>query len=324
MSIAAAVGKPLAIDKATQDRTRPSTARVKIIVDLLKKHPKKVTLQILDSVSGNIVELHQQIVFDNLPKFCVFCKHQGHDLTECRIRKQKTGIEEEIEEDLLDNQIRIEVNKIDKLKGDARDFLYKKRAEQRAKELQERKVSKQTAVWNVKVGQCSSAVNVGNIEKVANPNGISSLNPSDANVHDLVQAAVSNVKSDQCGSAVKLCITDNLNQSSQMADMDMLEVTRHLSSKNQKVSTDQLSGHGAKTYLDLANPNEITLLNKSAVLCDKLVDFGSESNQQLADEGNSNPRKKPNGSAQQSNMVPDLSAVSESDMVSTGQAIMSY
>ncbi|WMV10258.1 hypothetical protein MTR67_003643 [Solanum verrucosum] len=35
LSRASAVGKPIAIDKATQDKTRPSTARVKVILDLM-------------------------------------------------------------------------------------------------------------------------------------------------------------------------------------------------------------------------------------------------------------------------------------------------
>ncbi|WMV07100.1 hypothetical protein MTR67_000485 [Solanum verrucosum] len=38
LSIVTAAGKPIAVDKATQDRTRPSMARVKIILDLLDKH----------------------------------------------------------------------------------------------------------------------------------------------------------------------------------------------------------------------------------------------------------------------------------------------
>ncbi|KAG5601494.1 hypothetical protein H5410_032864 [Solanum commersonii] len=43
LSIASAVGKPVALDKATQERTRPSTARVNAILDLLDKHPKKLS-----------------------------------------------------------------------------------------------------------------------------------------------------------------------------------------------------------------------------------------------------------------------------------------
>ncbi|KAH0757597.1 hypothetical protein KY290_021090 [Solanum tuberosum] len=55
LSIASAVGKPIAIDKATQIKSRPSTARVK------------------------------EIVYDNLPLYCNYCKHQGHDEDSCRL-----------------------------------------------------------------------------------------------------------------------------------------------------------------------------------------------------------------------------------------------
>lgn len=67
MSIASAVGKPLAVDKATQDRTRPSTARVKVLLDLLDKHPKKVKIHIVDYKSGKLVEHYQDIKYYNLP-----------------------------------------------------------------------------------------------------------------------------------------------------------------------------------------------------------------------------------------------------------------
>ncbi|KAK4716178.1 hypothetical protein R3W88_014516 [Solanum pinnatisectum] len=44
LSMASAVGRPIAIDKATQDKTRPSTARVKVILDLMDKLPKRMCL----------------------------------------------------------------------------------------------------------------------------------------------------------------------------------------------------------------------------------------------------------------------------------------
>ncbi|KAG5573243.1 hypothetical protein H5410_063009 [Solanum commersonii] len=57
LSIASAVGRPIAIDKATQDKTRPSTARVKVILDLMDKLPKRMRLQYLDEQTGKIQEL---------------------------------------------------------------------------------------------------------------------------------------------------------------------------------------------------------------------------------------------------------------------------
>ncbi|XP_060170339.1 uncharacterized protein LOC132601255 [Lycium barbarum] len=45
LSIASAVGKPIAIAKATQEKMRPSTARVKVELDLLDKHPNHIRVQ---------------------------------------------------------------------------------------------------------------------------------------------------------------------------------------------------------------------------------------------------------------------------------------
>ncbi|MCE3215374.1 hypothetical protein HAX54_002147, partial [Datura stramonium] len=44
LSIEAAVEKPIAIDKETQVKSRPSTVRVKAILDLMEKLPKGIKL----------------------------------------------------------------------------------------------------------------------------------------------------------------------------------------------------------------------------------------------------------------------------------------
>ncbi|KAH0711851.1 hypothetical protein KY289_007810 [Solanum tuberosum] len=54
--MASAVGRPIVIDKATQDKTRSSTARVKVILDLMDKLPKRMRLQYLDEQIGKIQE----------------------------------------------------------------------------------------------------------------------------------------------------------------------------------------------------------------------------------------------------------------------------
>ncbi|KAH0642255.1 hypothetical protein KY290_033858 [Solanum tuberosum] len=43
-SLAAAVGKPLQVDMVTRNQTRPSCARVKVEVDLLKEFPKRIKI----------------------------------------------------------------------------------------------------------------------------------------------------------------------------------------------------------------------------------------------------------------------------------------
>ncbi|XP_070028939.1 uncharacterized protein [Nicotiana sylvestris] len=137
MSIASAVGKPLVVDKATQDRTRPGTARVKVLLDLLAKHPKRVRINIVDKNSGKLVEHYQEIVYDNLPKYCTCCNNQGHDVKSCRWRMEKTNEE-------VASVVKIEgLGSIEKLEGDAKEFLNAKRAEQLVDEAAKMKVVEQ-------------------------------------------------------------------------------------------------------------------------------------------------------------------------------------
>ncbi|KAH0692243.1 hypothetical protein KY285_019340 [Solanum tuberosum] len=115
LSIASAIGKPVAIDKATQDRTRPSTARVKVILDLMDKHPKRVRLHFLDEQSGKLVEHYQQVVFDNLPLYCTYCKHQGHEDADCRLMIQKNKRGEGNQDDI--RQQGDKTNNLEQLQG---------------------------------------------------------------------------------------------------------------------------------------------------------------------------------------------------------------
>ncbi|KAF3676742.1 hypothetical protein FXO38_04149 [Capsicum annuum] len=82
LSLAAAVGKPLQVDMATSNKTRPSCARVKVEVDLLIELPKRVNVGIKKK-SGEIVAKWITIKYDYLPKYCKNCKLQGHNEKEC-------------------------------------------------------------------------------------------------------------------------------------------------------------------------------------------------------------------------------------------------
>lgn len=136
LSIAAAAGKPIAVDKATQDRTRPSTARVKVIIDLLEKHSNRVRLQFLEKELGKIIEHYQKIVYDNLPLYCTHCKHQGHEENKCRLFMGKTLSQDDRLGDEAARYVALmqpdsEANNMEQLKGDARDFSNAKRAGQK-------------------------------------------------------------------------------------------------------------------------------------------------------------------------------------------------
>nr|XP_033515996.1 uncharacterized protein LOC104111582 isoform X2 [Nicotiana tomentosiformis] len=132
LSISSAVGKPLAVVKATHDRTRPSTARIKVLLDLLERHPKRVKIHIVDKSSGKSVEHKQEVVHDNLSRYCTYCKHQGHDERLCHLMNGKTKEDDAVarqksagHDDFLSA---IETSSVEQLKGDARDFLNAKRA----------------------------------------------------------------------------------------------------------------------------------------------------------------------------------------------------
>ncbi|KAK4371635.1 hypothetical protein RND71_007019 [Anisodus tanguticus] len=80
-SIASAVGKPIAIDAATLNKTRPSCARVKVEADLLQEHPQRYNIQIMNGEEMETVSY--KIRYDFLPKYCSTCMLQGHDLQGC-------------------------------------------------------------------------------------------------------------------------------------------------------------------------------------------------------------------------------------------------
>nr|XP_016459131.1 PREDICTED: uncharacterized protein LOC107782715 [Nicotiana tabacum] len=82
-SLASAVGKPLHLDLATINKTRPSCARVKVLVDLLTDLPKKVRMDIENETTRGVRTEWVTINYDYLPKYCKECKLQGHDMIDC-------------------------------------------------------------------------------------------------------------------------------------------------------------------------------------------------------------------------------------------------
>uniref|UniRef100_M1DGV0 Uncharacterized protein n=1 Tax=Solanum tuberosum TaxID=4113 RepID=M1DGV0_SOLTU len=86
-SLVVAVGKPLQIDQATANKSRPSCARVKVLVDLKKNFPKVVQMNIENEATGEVRYNMVAIKYDYVPKYCFDCKMQGHNNEECRMRK---------------------------------------------------------------------------------------------------------------------------------------------------------------------------------------------------------------------------------------------
>ncbi|KAH0765651.1 hypothetical protein KY285_001522 [Solanum tuberosum] len=87
LSIASAVGKPIAVEKATQERTRPN--------------------------SGKVIEHYQEFVYENLPRYCI---RQGHDENSCRVFLGKVGAKNQ--NDATDKGMDVE-----QYQDDARDIV---------------------------------------------------------------------------------------------------------------------------------------------------------------------------------------------------------
>lgn len=82
-SLASAVEKSLHLDMATINKTRPSCARVKVLVDLLAELPKNIRMDIENEATGETRIEWVKIQYDMLPKYCKTCKLQGHDEFKC-------------------------------------------------------------------------------------------------------------------------------------------------------------------------------------------------------------------------------------------------
>lgn len=75
--IARIVGHPIKLDVATADGLRPSVARICVEADISKELPKKIFLE------GKQKIHQQQIIYEDLPSFCMECRRLGHATSNC-------------------------------------------------------------------------------------------------------------------------------------------------------------------------------------------------------------------------------------------------
>ncbi|KAG5595770.1 hypothetical protein H5410_037002 [Solanum commersonii] len=87
-SLAFVVGSPVHLDLATINKTRPSCARVKVLVDLKGTIPKAVQMDIENEARADIQSEIVLIKYDYLPEYCSGCKMQGNDMEACLLLRQ--------------------------------------------------------------------------------------------------------------------------------------------------------------------------------------------------------------------------------------------
>ncbi|XP_049378009.1 uncharacterized protein LOC125842724 [Solanum stenotomum] len=109
-SLASAVGKPLQVDLATRNKTRPSCARVKVEVNLLDEFPKRIKIGIRKE-NGEVQEKWIPIRYDYLPKYCMTCSIQGHDEDQCYVKhpalfkkKSKNNTDNDKEKEMVNSK----------------------------------------------------------------------------------------------------------------------------------------------------------------------------------------------------------------------------
>lgn len=86
--IVSPTGNPLSMDLATDHRTRPSMAKVRVEVDLTKPKLNSVWVGQEDE-SNPLKGFAQNLEYENVPKYCRHCKLLGHSILQCRKAEKK-------------------------------------------------------------------------------------------------------------------------------------------------------------------------------------------------------------------------------------------
>ncbi|OIT40106.1 hypothetical protein A4A49_19696, partial [Nicotiana attenuata] len=90
--VVSVVGTPLEMDLATRGKTRPSMAKVRIEIDLLKQQPNAVYVeQVFDNApqKGFI----QKLEYEGVTKYCKHCRKLGYNMMNCRVLERKREME---------------------------------------------------------------------------------------------------------------------------------------------------------------------------------------------------------------------------------------
>ncbi|XP_060182449.1 uncharacterized protein LOC132612132 [Lycium barbarum] len=86
--IVAAVGMPIEIDMATKTMNRPSMAKIRVEIDLMKPLIHNIWIGTEDD-NEPLKGYTQKIEYENIPKYCKHYKKLGHNLMECRVLERK-------------------------------------------------------------------------------------------------------------------------------------------------------------------------------------------------------------------------------------------
>ncbi|KAG5595028.1 hypothetical protein H5410_036260 [Solanum commersonii] len=104
------IGKALYLDSATMQKTRGSVAKVRVQIDITKERPQHVWLGF--SEKDPSLGKWQIIEFEDVPPYCLYCKHQGHIIGECPMKERDEEIKKRKEEETVKKGQEKQLNQI--------------------------------------------------------------------------------------------------------------------------------------------------------------------------------------------------------------------
>ncbi|XP_055801305.1 uncharacterized protein LOC129870518 [Solanum dulcamara] len=86
-ALLAPIGKVLYLDTASIQKTRGSIEKVRVQVNLTKERPPHVWMGY--DKEDTTIGRWQAIQYENVPEYCMHCKHQGHMIHVCTVKKRE-------------------------------------------------------------------------------------------------------------------------------------------------------------------------------------------------------------------------------------------
>lgn len=86
------MGTPLFMDKATASKTRPTTTKLRVEIDLERPLLHEISVEIRNK-EGQLEKFIPKIEYETIPVFFSHCKVQGHSISSCRIQTLRLILE---------------------------------------------------------------------------------------------------------------------------------------------------------------------------------------------------------------------------------------
>lgn len=92
------IGRFMAADSATLNFTRPSYARMKVEIDLLKPLITEMFVGFSTKVGNEDKGYIQRVEYERIPFYCAHCFKHGHNIEICRLKLAKDGVNGNVNE----------------------------------------------------------------------------------------------------------------------------------------------------------------------------------------------------------------------------------